>query len=100
MRSGGLSSATVVPTTGAHRRVPPGLLPPLAVTDLDRHEEDKEVQPASGSRRPLPLVCLHADGTLMELGQQGHQPRSSHCLGGGCRLLAQPSPEYKGRGQG
>lgn len=66
---------------GAHGRVPPGLLPPLAVSDLDRHEEGEDVQPAPGRRGPLPLVCLHADCPVLGLGQQGDQPGSRHCLG-------------------
>lgn len=95
---GGSGPATAVPAVGAHRRVPPGLLPPLAVAHLDGHEEGEEVLPASGSRRPLPLACLYADSPLMELGQQGHQPSPRHCHRGRCLLLALPSLEYKGQG--
>lgn len=87
--------ATRLPTSGAHRRVPPRLLPPLAVADLDRHGEGEEVQPAPGGWGSLPLVCLHADCPVLGLGQQGHWPSPGHCHRG-----RHASPECEGWGQG
>ena len=88
------------PAVGAHGRVPPGLLPPLAVADLDRHAEREEVQPAPGSRRPLPPVRLHADGPVLGRGQQGHWPDSHHHHRGGYPPLPVLSCPRGGKGAG
>lgn len=63
---------------GAHGGVPPGLLPSVAVPDLDQHGEGEAVQPAPGGCGALPTVCLYADSPVLGLGQKGHQPGSSH----------------------
>lgn len=73
------AAACVALATGAHGGVPPGLLPPVAVSDLDRHGEGEKVQPAPRGCRALPAVCLYADSQVLGLSQKGHWPSSSHC---------------------